>query len=533
MMYVYLVAAVVITFSILKNRKTSGLLCLGILFNIQLFAQVLPTDTVTKGKGTPKEQVKQIKDAKVQLLSDSTGGIPKNKGLVDTTKYNKYGDLLNDDLQYNKKYPFWKPAVEVLGVNVFTWSLDRFILNEDFARVGPTVWKNNWKLGWEWDADRFGINFIGHPYTGSMYFNAARTQGYNYVQSVPFAVAGSLMWEYFGETTRPSYNDLVNTPVNGAFLGEIFYRLSSNILDDRARGGNRVMREIAAGLVDPVRGLNRLLQGKSFRHTNKEVYQKEPLNITLFAGMHKINTGDKTVFGAGPTEALFNMQLDYGNPFEDRYRKPFDLFRFRTEFSFGSGRKLLDNLTGYGILFGSNTTIGKLSVLYGAFQYDDYWDNKTFELGTIGFGGGVITKYSFSKDIHWYTSLHLALVPLAGNSTRFGPDTTQVRDYTFNDGFESKIESTLTLGKYASASFAYYYYYLHTLVGERGNNHINILKPRINIQIVKNLSIGFEHYIYYDDRYLKKIPAIHSARTEQKIFLSLFLEDPQRKGRYN
>ncbi|RWY55775.1 DUF3943 domain-containing protein [Mucilaginibacter gilvus] len=518
----------------LVRSKSLILLCVFTFISSGLFAQkVTPADTIKKSKGDPNLQLKQIKAAKDNLLKDSTNNEPKKSLFVDTTIQNKYGDLLNDDIQYNKKYPIWKPAVEVLGVNVFTWSLDRFILNAEFSHIGPASWGYNFRNGWEWDSDRFGINFIGHPYTGSMYFNSARSQGYGYFQSIPFAVGGSLAWEYLGETTRPSYNDLINTTLNGAFLGEIFYRLSSNILDDRTRGGNRVFREIAAGLIDPVRGLNRLLQGKSFRHTNKEVYQKEPLNITLFSGIHKINVDNQTVFGKGPTEALINIQLDYGNPFEIRSRKPFDLFRLRTELSFGSGRKLLDNLTGYGVLFGSNTHYGKLSVLYGAFQYDDFWDNKTFELGALGFGGGAITKYSFSKNINLYTSAHVALVPLAGNSNRFGPDTSQVRDYTFNDGFETKIESTLTLGKYVSASFAYYYYFLHTFVGTPGNNNINILKPRLTVQIVKNLSIGFEHFIYFDDRYLQNLPGIHSSRTEQKIFLSLFLEDPQRKGRYN
>src|SRR5476649_1235858 len=118
----------------------------------------------------------------------------------------------------------------------------------------------------------------------------------------------------------------------------MFYRLSSNILDDRTRGSERVFREIFAGLIDPERGLNRLLQGKSFRHTTNEVYQKEPLNITLFAGVHKINTYN-TIFGTGPTEMLINIQFDYGNPFEETYKKPFDFFKLRTEFSFGSGRK--------------------------------------------------------------------------------------------------------------------------------------------------------------------------------------------------
>jgi len=524
-------ATIVRPFTNAVNKITLSFLSV-LLSAVTLFAQTAPVDTVKPGKGTPNQQVKEIKAVKAKTLSDSTGNQPKKSPLIDTTIQNKYGDLLNDDRNLNKKYPFWKPAVEVIGINVFTWSMDRFIFNADFSHIGPSTWKYNLEKGWEWDDDRFGVNFIAHPYTGSMYFNAARSQGYSYLQSIPFATGGSLMWEYFGENTRPSYNDLINTTANGAFLGEIFYRLSSNILDDRTTGGERVFREIAAGLIDPVRGLNRLLQGKSFRRTTTEVYQKEPLNITLFAGVHKINDNN-TAFGTGPTNALINVQLDYGNPFEEINRKPFDFFRLRTEFSFGSGRKILDNVLGYGILFGDNGHIGDLSILYGAFQYYDYWDNKTFELGSIGLGGGLFTKYSFTKGIILYTSAHLAAVPLAGNSTRFGPDTSQVRDYTYNDGLEAQFETRLNLGRFVSLSFAYNYYLLHTFVGPGGMNHVNILKPRITANLTKNLSLGFEHFIYYDDRYLNNFPAIFSVRTEQKIFLSLFLEDPQRKGRYN
>jgi len=243
-----------------KIRSVVGLLLI-LISSTSLFAQtVTPVDTIKPGNGPVKQQLKEIKAAK-KTITDSTGNQPKKSPLIDTTIQNKYGDLLNDDITLNKKYPIWKPALEVLGINVFTWSLDRFLLNQDFSHIGPSTWKYNIQQGWEWDADRFGVNFIGHPYSGSMYFNAARSQGYTYAQSIPFAVAGSLMWEYFGENTRPSYNDIINTPINGVFLGEIFYRLSSNILDDRTTGGDRVFREIAAGLVDPVRGLNRVTTG--------------------------------------------------------------------------------------------------------------------------------------------------------------------------------------------------------------------------------------------------------------------------------
>jgi hypothetical protein len=42
--------------------------------------------------------------------------------------------------------------------------------------------------------------------------------------------------------------------------------------------------------------------------------------------------------------------------------------------------------------------------------------------------------------------------------------------------------------------------------------------------------VGFEHFIYFDNRYINNLPPIYSVRTEQKIFLSLFLEDSQRKN---
>lgn len=471
---------------------------------------------------TPTNRKQDTAPASKQMRTDQR---------ADSLPRNKYGDLLNDDKRFNPRYPVWKPAVEVVGINGFIWTIDRFVLNANYSHISAATWGYNIHKGWEWDADRFGINFIGHPYSGTLYFNAARSQGYTYLESIPFAIEGSVMWEYFGENTRPSLNDVINTPVNGEFLGEMFYRLSSNVLDDRTYGSNRFFRELVAGIIDPTREFNRLLQGKAFRHTKTEVYQKEPLNVTLSIGVHKINEDNKTFFGKGPTNLLVNAQFDYGDPFEDIHRKPFDLFRFKTEFSFGVGRKILDNVLGYGSLLTGNTQSGKLSILYGAFQYYDYWDNKTFELGAIGFGGGVVTKYAISKTFNLFTNLHVSGIPLAGNSTRYGPDTSQVRDYTYNDGMEAKFETTLNIGKYVDAGLSFYYYILHTFVGPPGNNYVGIIRPRISVKLYDGLSLGFEHFQYYDDRFLKNYPAIYSNRTEQKIFLTWFFEDPRLRGK--
>lgn len=494
--------------------------------------KVAPTDTIVPGNGTPEQQLEKIKAVKVKKLSDMHGNEPKKSKLVDTTLHNKYGDLLIDDTLHNRKYPLWIPFVEGIGTNLITWSLDRYIINADYSRVGPVVWRDNIKKGWEWDIDRFGVNFIGHPYAGTLYFNAGRANGYNYYQSGLFAVAGSFMWEYLGENTRPSYNDIIYTPVNGSFLGEILYRLSSNVLDDRTRGMQRFSRELLAGVINPMRGLNRIIQGKTRRSTNKEVYEKEPLNVALYTGIHKINDGIKPNFAKGTNSIMLNVQFDYGNPFEKRARKAFDFFKFRTEFDLGVLR-FVSNITGYGILAGKNVNYGKHSMLFGIFEYSDYWDNKTFELGAIAIGGGIFSKIPINKTSELYTNIHIGAIPFAGNSSRFGPDTSLIKDYDFGNGLEGKIESTINIGKFATASLIYYYFVIHTIVGPPGNNLIAILKPRATVRLYKGLSIGFEHFVYYNNRYLRNSIAIHAIRTEQKLFLLYYFEDKQRRGHYN
>lgn len=449
----------------------------------------------------------------------------------------KYGNLLNDDPAYNPKYPWWKPAGRVLISDVTNWAMDRYLFNYDWSRIGPSTWKYNIQKGWEWDNDRFGINFIGHPYSGSYYFNIARSNGYNFWQSFPFAVEGSLLWEYFGENTRPSINDIINTPVSGAFLGEIMYRVSSNILDDRTRGGERVFRELLAAIVNPPRAFNRLTQGKMFRVTPTEVYQKEPMNITLYTGIHKINDkeGSNNKFGTGGTNAILHLQIDYGDPFEVRQRKPYDVFRGRIELGYGVNKYLISTINGYGLLAGR--TIKENRLLAGFFQHFDYWHNNIFEVGALGFGGGLISKIRLGRSSNIYSNLHLAVVPLAGNNTQYGPDTSDYRFYNFGGGLEGKIEETMNLSNRVSIGFTGYYYWIHTYDGIPGNSLVGILRPTIAIRLFKNLSIGFEHHIYYNDRYLSgffnKTPDLHLTRTEQKLYLQFFFQNGQRRGGYH
>src|ERR1700730_7144184 len=197
---------------------------------------------------------------------------PDTPAIIKPKRFDAYGDLLDDDPRYNQRSDWPVPLYKVIIANIEIWAVDRYIFNYDYSHLSLASWKHNIQTGWEWDNDRFGVNFFGHPYTGGGYFNAGRSTGYSFYESIPFAAWGSLLWEYFGETTLPSYSDFINTTINGAVGGEILYRLGSNLLDDRTSGAERVLREAAVAIMSPTRFTSRLFQGKLSTVVEEEVY---------------------------------------------------------------------------------------------------------------------------------------------------------------------------------------------------------------------------------------------------------------------
>jgi hypothetical protein len=455
---------------------------------------------------------------------------PKTPAKTDTTIRTHYGDRLEDNPFYEKKYPLWVPAAEVIGFNASLLAVNKYVLKYDWAQVTTETWKKNLQGPWEWDRDLFGVNFIGHPYTGSIYFNAARSNGYSFAASIPFAIGGSLMWEYFGETTAPSYNDIIVTPAAGWFIGEILYRISSNILNDRKRGGARVIRETGAFIVDPMRGLNRVFQGKVNRFTTDTTYQADLLNLSIFGGVRRLNEG--TDFNTGEDNPFLNISVFYGDPFENRFRKPFDFFKLRTEFNFLDGKIKLDNITGYGLLTGRNVDTKNFKMLYGLFQHYNYWNNSTFELGTISFGGGVATKIAMDKSA-FYNNVYVSGVPLAGNSTRQAPsDTAIYRNYNYSGGLEVKLESSFDFRNILTLNLLGYYYRLYNYVGPKENSHVSLIKPSISLTLYKNIRVGFEHLLYINNVNHEGLPDLRLSSTEQKVFVLIYFENSRQRKKY-
>jgi len=430
--------------------------------------------------------------------------------------------LLHDNPDYNKPVPLAVPILEVSLTNGVIWAFDRYVGEYHFARISSDSIKHNFDSGFHWDTDDFETNFSLHPYSGSAYYNCARSNGYGFYQSVPFAFGGSLMWEMLGETTRPSYNDLINTTVSGIFLGEVMYRLSSSVLDDQSTGAPRVFREIAATLINPVRGFNRILQGKMFRVTEQEVYQKEPLSMMVAAGVRHTRNSSAPV--PENNHSIVNLNLTYGNPFEVRSRKPFDYFTLHADLTSGDVQHIATNVIGEGFLLGGTSSSARM--MTGLFQHYDYWNTDTFEIGTLGIGGSWLSRIQFDGDSDFQNEFHLAVVPLgASNQRKIVVDTTNpnFQNYTYAGGAQLKYQTSLTWHRFSFLA-QYYLYWLHTYVGPSGNDLIGILRPRIAFRVYRGIGISYESFLYHRTSTNPNGGTIRNHTTEQRVYLLLGFE---------
>ena len=96
-------------------------------------------------------------------------------------------------------------------------------------------------------------------------------------------------------------------------LGEITYRISSLIIDESLRGSKRVFSEIIAALINPARGFNRLIHGRTFRHTDKktndELYDREE-NVGVIAfGFNNVAEGTNLREGNKESFIRFSLHL--------------------------------------------------------------------------------------------------------------------------------------------------------------------------------------------------------------------------------
>ena len=139
-----------------------------------------------------------------------------------------------------------------------------FITKEEWAKVSPQTWKNNFTYPWQWDDNDFQNNQFAHPYQGSAYFNSARTNGYDFWASSAWTArrqpdVGVLLRGVGAGPQRPRQHGGRRHRARGsAQPGARTSRWTT-----RRRGASGSWREIGGALLNPVGGFNRLVRGQT------------------------------------------------------------------------------------------------------------------------------------------------------------------------------------------------------------------------------------------------------------------------------
>lgn len=376
----------------------------------------------------------------------------------DTYRYLVAKPVLPDsgDVVRLREKHFWRAGAEIVGFNIGLWAFDRYIQKGHFAYISWNTIKENFKHGFEWDNDHLSTNMFAHPYNGSLFFNAGRSNGFNFWQSELFAIGGSAMWEMFMECEYPSTNDIIATPVGGAAIGEVLYRTSDVILDDRSTGGERFGRELAAFLVDPMRGFTRIVTGRAWQHqpTTGRRFGTPPVSIEFSFGARllTVSDGDKGTCGG----AVGEVNIEYGYKYAKSTQTPYDYFSFLMELQGIKTQPLLSRVEIIGRLLSNEISDKKrLKASVGMYQHFDYFDSDTiknrdansnpfwpcvvpYKLGTpASVGAGLMTQYRPTKNIYLDGYAHLNGVLLAGILTDFYRDYH--RNYNWGSGFSIKV----------------------------------------------------------------------------------------------
>lgn len=160
-------------------------------------------------------------------------------------------------------------VLELLPEDATSWNRAAIQQTPMFKRW----FRNIFKRGPEWDHDNPIFNYVLHPYAGAAYFMSARSCGFSFWGSMLYSAAISTVgWEFGIEAfmERPSYQDIVITPVVGSLLGELMYKGKRCIVEHGYEMlGSPVLGRIACFFLDPVNEVIDLFRGNPAKDAAK------------------------------------------------------------------------------------------------------------------------------------------------------------------------------------------------------------------------------------------------------------------------
>lgn len=392
------------------------------------------------------------------------------------------------DSLYKPQKRLARAAGELIVTQLIPWSFNRFVRHAEFAKVSfKSIGENLKPSSWEWDDNNFKTNQFAHPYHGNLYFSTFRSNGYSFWQSAPAAFAGSFIWEIAGETHKPAPNDFINTSLGGIALGEMTYRLANKIVNNRATGAKRQLQEVMGLVINPVNGLNRIINGQWGR-----VYgvadSSGRISAYLNIGVRHFNIHSLEQYTNGHNELYLRLRLQYG----DRFRvsnTPFESFNAIVEAGAGDSA-YLNTVQVTGAL--KTWTLREDSSqrhLYTVTMNYDFIKNNAFEYGGQSFMFKLLSDWSPHRKTKIYSEIGSGIVVLGAVPDKY-LYYGEGRNYDYGPGIQLTAAGGVNFHERVEVELNYKGSRFKTLNGSKSTYILNTLSADMRVYLLKNFSLA-------------------------------------------
>lgn len=415
---------------------------------------------------------------------------------------------------------FGRAAVQTVGVNMLVWTYDRYIREggaNPVFRIGWRSWQENLEAGWEWDDNSFTTNQFAHPYHGNLYFNAARSNGYGFWESMPFAFAGSWLWEYAFETHHPSMNDWIATSAGGAALGEILHRLARTVRDETATGAERTWREVGGFVIDPIGGLNRAIDGDwGRRGLNPPDRFPNHVGSRLDVGLR--TRGEDRIWEADTTRAYVEFSFDYGDAFAGDLDHPYDHFDFLIQLNFGDA-STIGRVEGNGYLAGIMVKdTPTVRHLLGAYQRYDFINTRALEFGGQSFTAGLDSRFESESGFVLRTEVHAGPLLIGGASSDH--QSVSGRSYDYGPGFSARVGARFGRDGWRYLQASHEQFWIHSVSGNAADHHILVTRLRGAVPVRGSFGVGLEYVLINAERTYADYADVSARNPQSRVFVT-------------
>jgi hypothetical protein len=315
------------------------------------------------------------------------------------------------------------------------------------------------------------------------------------------------------ENTPPSINDLVNTTLGGMTRGEVSHRLSLLILDNTSTGTSRVIREIGAGLINPVGSLNRLLNGETGREfPNPEDRVPSVVGLSSDLGYRHISGG-----ALNPHQTMLAVSFAYGDPFEGDLARPFDAFWVGIDLS--TPGTLASRIEERGILKGWELTEPSSAIrhVFGFSQEYEYFNNESQVFGAQIVSIGLLSRYGLGSRLSAVTDATAIVIPLAGIKTVDFQNQDSSYDYAPGGGL--RVGARVALGAHEILGVSYEVVWLRTINGLSNSNTLQFFRSVARLPLFGPIGAGAGYSWYSRKTSYTAFNEPRKTQSEWRLFL--------------